>query len=150
LEKIVQISYAGDIRFSAGAENPRKVQNIVNYSLSELSAIYLPLLTRISQTSPIKLDRSNLISYQLTAPLLSILLQKLPTTLTNHLIKIYGGPNLMQNLLLAGVGDLSKDLIEVLVKINRWSSFKMASENLLTASPINNARYLLAKLSKRK
>jgi hypothetical protein len=52
--------------------------------------------------------------------------------------------------LLAGAGDLSKDIIAFIKKKNRWSSIKMASENLVTASPINNLSYLLTKLSKKK
>lgn len=66
------------------------------------------------------------------------------------LLEVYGGPNLTEQIILRGASSLSRELTAIIVRRNRWSSFRMASENLLTASPLNNARYLLAKLRKRR
>ena len=42
----------GDVRFSAGAENPLKVQNIVNNNYAKFQNIYLPILRKISNKIP--------------------------------------------------------------------------------------------------
>ena len=49
---------------------------------------------------------------------------------------------------MSGAGDLRRDIEEYLSKRNKKSSFWMALANLIVGSPINNMRYLLAKLSK--
>lgn len=46
--KICEISYMGDIRFSAGAENPNKVANIVEHNMGRFRDIYLPILRNMS------------------------------------------------------------------------------------------------------
>ena len=67
-----------------------------------------------------------------------------------HLRKIYGEErNIVEQILLSGAGDLGRDITDYIRKTNRWSSARMAAENLLTASAENNLRYLLAKLQKR-
>lgn len=42
----------GDVRFSAGAENPFKVQNIVNHNYIKFQNIYLPILKKMSSKIP--------------------------------------------------------------------------------------------------
>ena len=54
----------------------------------------------------------------------------------------------MRTILLNGAGEAKRELTGIIVSKNRWSSLRMASENLVTASPLKNLDYLLAKLSK--
>lgn len=42
----------GDVRFAARAENPLKVQNIVNNNYSKFQDIYLPILRKMSSKIP--------------------------------------------------------------------------------------------------
>lgn len=74
----------------------------------------------------------------------------LPFALREELIKLYGGPNLVEKILIGGASELGRELTAIIVKKNRWSSLRMATENMLTASPLNNIHYLLAKLKKKK
>ena len=56
---IASISYRGDFRMTFGAENPRKVKNIVSASLPQFHQLYaktLPLLS--SNLSPVTADQS--------------------------------------------------------------------------------------------
>ena len=91
-------------------------------------------------------------SFQLTPPSLAGLLQLMPPPIIESLAKVYGDDKnkLVEQILLAGTADLSRDIKNYINKTNRKSSFWMATENLLTSSPINNLTYLLAKLSKKK
>jgi hypothetical protein len=50
---------------------------------------------------------------------------------------------------LSGAQNLSKNISDIIRLVNRASSVKMAVENLLTASPINNIKYLLKKIGKK-
>lgn len=55
-----------------------KVQNIVNHSYNELRDIYAPILNNLAKTKPdIRLE-NDLVSYQLTPPVLADLVPKLP------------------------------------------------------------------------
>ena len=47
LMQLVKISYDGDIRFAAGAENPNKVRNIVFGCKNELMGIYGPIIKEL-------------------------------------------------------------------------------------------------------
>jgi hypothetical protein len=106
MENIVQLSYTGDIRFSAGAENPKKVQNIVTHSWDQLNAIYHPLMSELCKKVEDLTYSGNNVTYKLTPPLLTELVKRFPSSLQDHLINNYGGPNLIEKILLAGTSDL--------------------------------------------
>jgi hypothetical protein len=89
-------------------------------------------------------------SFLYTAHSLAYLLPFLPNSLLNHLSELYPGEgNLIERILLGGSAQLPKDLAEKLQNINRKSSFWMATENFVSASPINNIKYLAAKWKKK-
>lgn len=53
--KVCEISYHGDVRFAAGAENPMKTQNIVSNNYAKFQDIYLPILRKFSSKIPTSL-----------------------------------------------------------------------------------------------
>ena len=54
--KIREISYLGDVRFAAGAENPRKVYNIVENNYNGFYDVYYPLIKNLNaQTKDISI-----------------------------------------------------------------------------------------------
>jgi len=102
------------------------VQNIVTHSWNQLSSIYNPLLSELSQKIPGIKFNGDTLNYQLSPPFLAELLRRLPSHLQEHLATIYGGPNLVQNILLAGIGDLKGDIKKYIRKTNSSSSMRMA------------------------
>jgi hypothetical protein len=56
---------------------------------------------------------------------------------------------MVEKILIGGAMYLSEEMVHIIVRKNRWNSFKMATENLLTASPIDNLTYILAKMNKK-
>lgn len=82
------------------------------------------------------------------------LLQKdrLPEVLVSYFTSIHN-PNqyksVNEKFLMEGINYIPKEIRAKLGKINRNSSIKMAVENFLGASLINNIKYLLAKINKK-
>lgn len=114
---------------TAGAEDPMKTQNIVNNNYALFQDIYLPILRKISTKMPssLSLERDQL-SYLYTAPSLTVLLPLLPSSLLNPIAELYPGDrNLVERILLGGSAQLPKDIEETLKRINRKSSFWMAT-----------------------
>ncbi|EFJ52533.1 hypothetical protein VOLCADRAFT_116006 [Volvox carteri f. nagariensis] len=56
LRTLVGLSYRGDVRLAVGAEDPHKVQRIVDGSWDELYGMYLPLLTESGRYSALGLE----------------------------------------------------------------------------------------------
>jgi mitochondrial translocator assembly and maintenance protein 41 len=80
--KICEISYLGDVRFAAGAENPMKMHNIVNNNYLKFQEIYLPILRKFSAKMPTSLTvERDQMSFLYTAPSLALLLPHLPKSL---------------------------------------------------------------------
>lgn len=72
----------GDVRFAAGAENPNKIENIVNHNYSRFQDLYIPILKRFSLKIPTSLTiEQNNISFLYTAQSLAFLLPHLPSSL---------------------------------------------------------------------
>ena len=57
-EKIVQLSFIGDIRFKLKAENPLKVQNLVKGNFQYLQEIYAPILENLQADYSFKVQKS--------------------------------------------------------------------------------------------
>lgn len=80
--KICEISYLGDVRFAAGAENPMKTQNIVNNNYAKFQEIYLPILRKFSAKIPTSLTvERDQMSFLYTVHSLALLLPHLPPSI---------------------------------------------------------------------
>jgi hypothetical protein len=127
-----------------------KTQNIVSNNYAKFQEIYLPILRKLSTKIPTSLIiEKDQMSFLYTAPSMALLLPHLPSSILNPVAELYPGEqHLVERILLGGSAQLPRDVSDILKRINRKSSFWMASENLVSASPINNLKYLVSKWKK--
>jgi len=120
---IASLSYEGDVRFAVGAEDPRKIDNIVSPNLARFEALFAPALEAAAADG--LLVRRGLAfeqSHRTT-------LRMLPAGL--------------------GLGRLEPDLLRgALRRVVRRSSLVQTAKGLLTAGPARSLVYVAAKLGK--
>ena len=123
---IVSLSYIGDIRVGI-AENPRKIDNIVNAQMRELTQLYQPFFDNVGLDTS---DSSRWVCRRNSEELWGML----PAMFRRKAVQ---SP------------DLRKSLISTLSNINRRESVHQALLGLGTAGVANSAKYLARKVSKR-
>lgn len=154
LRHVVGLSYLGDVRMGL-AEDPRKIDRIVEGSLTELEAIYVPLLKEFAETSdgsegcsgaapavPITLARPHSDSAPWSVD------QRSPAFLASLILRL--PPPIARSV--TGTRDLCVAAAAsrtATASIVRSSSLRQAALGLVSANLGKSAAYLWAKVAKR-
>ncbi len=137
ITQIVSLSYIGDPRMHF-AENPEKIQNIVNGSFEELKQIYQDEdFYFIRENDSIEIDYTEIFDYGI---------QEMP----KNIQKIFQNLNTM-NINLLSKEDLlllQKSLLQYFKSLNKRSGTLQAMKGILTAGPVKSLEYGLEKLKK--
>ncbi|KAI3409972.1 hypothetical protein GPALN_006341 [Globodera pallida] len=150
LNKVVTISYAGDVRRYFGAEDPQKEEKLVAGASRQLRALYKPIL---AADRDVHIHADDRIEQDCSTPIVFFRLTQLPRTVLERLSKAYYPQRKTADTeeLLYPIShrhDLSQNFSGVLQRIVYESSLRQSAKNFFTAGLTKSIRYIGPKLKK--
>eukprot|EP00440_Ansanella_granifera_P068181 gb/GFBE01073963.1/.p1 GENE.gb/GFBE01073963.1/~~gb/GFBE01073963.1/.p1 ORF type:complete len:149 (+),score=29.63 gb/GFBE01073963.1/:1-447(+) len=143
LTSIVQLSYEGDVRVGL-AEDPRKVQNIVNAQRDALWGIYQPLASDLEVDVPATVPTADLcatnVSFDNSSAGRRKLFLELPLPVQQSVVALAAGNDPWMQ---------PEALRSTLRSTVRRASLQQAAKGVLSSGVARSLRYALAKVGKR-
>uniref|UniRef100_A0A914H9S0 Phosphatidate cytidylyltransferase, mitochondrial n=1 Tax=Globodera rostochiensis TaxID=31243 RepID=A0A914H9S0_GLORO len=145
LNKVVTISYAGDVRRYFGAEDPQKEEKLVAGASRQLRALYKPIL---AADRDVHIHADDRIEQDCSTPIVFFRLTQLPRTVLERLSKAYYPQRKTADTeeLLYPIShrhDLSQNFSGVLQRIVYESSLRQSVKNFWTAGLTQSIRYII-------
>ena len=150
-EVISGLSYIGDPRVAAGAEDPRKVEKLVRSEgqLTRFRDVYRHQLTKLENMGLLTLKKSAIEINLLDIPSRKVMYDNLPPTLKQHTEHLFLHPSMESGYeTLHKVKHTSKVLTESLAKIVGPPAKAQSAKGLITAGVYKSIKYAAAKFSK--
>ncbi|KAL7418097.1 mitochondrial matrix Mmp37-domain-containing protein [Mrakia frigida] len=148
--RIAGLSYGGDFRMSVpGAENPRKIHNIVDSQMDKFKGVYGRLLSELDGLAVVGQDHS--------PEHRASLARKLPKTLKTGIRAKYADASRDQTessaekelwLKIGGEESLGHELIRQTSQITRRPALTQSIKGIITAGPLKSLHYSWAKVGK--
>ncbi|KAL3115887.1 hypothetical protein niasHT_007187 [Heterodera trifolii] len=150
LNKVVSISYGGDVRRYFGAEDPQKEEKLVAGASRQLRALYKPILEADRE---VQLHADDKIEQDCSTPIVFFRLTQMPRAVLERISKTYYPQRKAadtEELLypIAHRHDLNQRFSGVLQSIVYEASLRQSAKNFLTAGITKSLQYVGPKLRK--